>query len=395
MNLRKKWLYNLKIHYLWTFFSSVLFLTPIITLYYKFYWLSIHDLLILGAISTFFLTILEIPTSTLWDTIWRVKILKYSVLSSLVWFLIIFLFPNIYSFYIAIFFASLWNALWNWIWHAKLQEDLEAADKKKDFWKIVWRLIAIQNVWKLFTPVVIYFVLKYVSNWYQILAWLDVVMWIVAIFFVFKFKEIWDFKKAKNKKDFYFIQIATFKNGFSYLFSHKSLLILILLMVLWNDLGYLARVLLPSLVENWFKDFLGSYVILFSVLAGIIWNLLPDKLWNKFSWEKMFVVLLFFNSLFHIWAYFYVDNNFILTLFFIFISFVVGIYWPAWNHLVMTLTEIKEKATVRSLFLMIIWIFESLFLFILSFYSLKIWLLVLSVLIFTGFIVWSLCFNKK
>jgi hypothetical protein len=54
----------------------------------------------------------------------------------------------------------------------------------------------------------------------------------------------------------------------------------------------------------------------------------------------------------------------------------------------MNLTNIQEKATVRSLFLMIIWIFEALFLFIFSFVSLKFGLLFLAIMIFIAFIFW-------
>ncbi len=394
MNLKETWLYNLKIHYIWTFFSSVLFLAPIITLYYKFYWLDIQDILILSSFFTLFVTLLELPTSTIWDTIWRVRVLKMSVLFSLLSYIVIFLFPNIYCFYVALFFSALWNALWSGTWQAKLQEDLEACGKTKEFWKIIWRLIALQNIWKLFTPIVIFFVLKYFINWYSILAFLDILFFVVATFFVFKFVEIWEVKKSKDKKEFLNIQKKAFKNWFSFLIKSKSLLLLLILMILWNNLWYLARVLLPSLVENWVEDFLSSYVIWFSVLAGILWNLIPKKLWDKFSWEKSFTALLLFNSILHFFAYLYVDNNLILTLLFVFISFTVGIYCPIRNHLIMEFLTIKEKATVRSLFLMIVWFFEFIILFSLSSLSLQFWLLFLSILIFVWFVVWVLFFKK-
>jgi hypothetical protein len=53
-------------------------------------------------------------------------------------------------------------------------------------------------------------------------------------------------------------------------------------------------------------------------------------------------------------AYLEVENNLILSIIFILISFIIGIYGPTWNHIIMNLTNIQEKATVRSLFLMII-----------------------------------------
>jgi len=128
MNQKQQWLYNLKIHYIWTFFSSVLFLAPIITLYYKYFGLTVHDIVILSATFTLFSTLFEIPTSTLWDTIWRVKVMKISVLFSLFSMFLIFLFPNVIVFYIAVFFSALWQALWSWTGHAKLQEDLQASN---------------------------------------------------------------------------------------------------------------------------------------------------------------------------------------------------------------------------------------------------------------------------
>ncbi len=394
MNLKETWLHNLKIHYIWTFFSSVLFLAPIITLYYKFHWLDIQQILILTSFFSLSVTLLEIPTSTIWDTIWRVKVLKMAVISDLLAFIIIFLFPNIYCFYIALFFSALWNALWSWTGHAKLQEDLEAAEKTKEFWKVIWRLIALQNVWKLFTPIIIYLVLKYFEKWYTILAWLDVLAFGVAVFFVFKFIEIWEITKTNGKKDFIDLQIKTLKNWFKFLIRNKSLLILLILMILWNNLWYLAKTLLPSITKNWVKDFLSSYIIWFSVLAWILWNLIPKKLWDKFTWEKVFIILLFVNSILHITASLYVNNNLIITILFILISFTIWIYWPTWNHLVMWLTNIKEKATVRSIFLMIIWLFESLMLFTLSFFSLQISLFLLWILTFSWFIIWVLSFKK-
>jgi len=265
MILKERWLFNLKIHYTWTFFSSILFLSPIITLYYKLFGLTIHDILILTSVFTLFSTLLEIPTSTIWDTIGRVKVMKISVLSSLFSFILIFLFPNIFVFYLAIFFSALWNALWSWTGHAKLQEDLEASEMQNQFWKVIWRLIALQNIWKLFTPIIIYFVLKYIENWYQILAWLDILAYSIWVFFVFKFIEIWEIQIYKN--NFLKSQKEVLKKAFNFLFKTKELLLFLILMILANDLGYLARVLLPSLVENWVADFLSSYIIWFSILA--------------------------------------------------------------------------------------------------------------------------------
>ena len=388
MDLKQKWLYNLKIHYIWTFFSSFLFLAPIITLYYQYYWLSLHDIVILWAFFSLTSTLLEIPTSTIWDTIGRVKVMKLSVLSSLFWLFLIFIYPNIYIFYIATFFSALWQALWSGTWHAKLQEDLEASWMQNEFWKVIWRLIALENTWKLFTPVVIYFVLKYLENAYHILAWLDVLAYSIWVFFVFKFIEFGKVEKYKNKKEFLQSQKQVLSNAYNFLIWNKILLYFLILMILANDLGYLARILLPSLVENGVASFLSSYIIWFSVLAWILWNLIVQKIWEKLSWNKLFLFLILLNAILHFSAYLNVENSFILSVIFILISFIIGLYWPTWNHIVMQLTSIQEKATVRSLFLMIIWLFEAFMLLILSYFDLKNALLTLSILMLIWFIFW-------
>lgn len=107
----------------------------------------------------------------------------------------------------------------------------------------------------------IYFVLKNFESWYRILALLDVLFFIIAVIFVFKFVEIWEVKKYINKKEFLNSQIIAFKNWINFFVKSKNILVFLLIMILWNDLWYLARVLLPNLVENWVSDFLSSYVI--------------------------------------------------------------------------------------------------------------------------------------
>jgi len=248
----------------------------------------------------------------------------------------------------------------------------------------------LENIWKLFTPVGIYFILKYFENGYRILAFLDVIFYAIWVFFVFKFIEFGRVDKYKNFKEFYKVQLETLKTWFSFFVLNKGLLALLLIMILWNDLWYLAKVLLPNLVENGVKDFLSSYIVWFSVLAWIIWNLTVDKLAKKFSYKKLFLFLIFINSVLHFLAYYFSENNFLLSICFIFISFTIWFYGPSWNHILMEKTDIQQKATVRSIFLMILWLFEAIFLFVFSFIKLKLALLILAIVIFFAFVIGSL-----
>ena len=193
-NFRKIGKYNLKIHYFWTFLISFAFLSPIISLFYQFHWLSVSDIIFITSIYYFFIFLLEIPTSTLWDNLGRVKTMIYSILVAFIPLLIYLFIPSYEMFFVAIFFSALWQALWSWNAQAKLEDDLAAIWKKADFWKTIWKLVSLTQVWKLLTPVIIYFILKYFDNSYQILVSLDIFIWIL-VFFVLKWHNF--FQKYK------------------------------------------------------------------------------------------------------------------------------------------------------------------------------------------------------
>jgi len=48
---------------------SFAFLSPVISLYYKFYGLEVSDIIFISSIYYFFIFLLEIPTSTLGDNL--------------------------------------------------------------------------------------------------------------------------------------------------------------------------------------------------------------------------------------------------------------------------------------------------------------------------------------
>ncbi len=197
--LIKVWEKNLKIHYFWTFLISFAFLSPVITLFYQFHWLDVKDIIFISSIYYFFVFLLEIPTSTLWDNFGRVKTMIYSVVA---WFIPLFIYlflPSYKMFFVAIFFSALWQALWNGNAQAKLEDDLSAIWNKADFWKTIWKLISLTQIWKLLTPIIIYFVLKYFYNWYSILVSLDLLVWIWVFFIISWFKEIDDSYLIKTK----------------------------------------------------------------------------------------------------------------------------------------------------------------------------------------------------
>lgn len=394
--IKKECAHNMKIHYLWSFVWSFLFLTPVLSIFYQFYWLDISKIVILSSLFSFFVTILEIPTSTLWDSIGRTKTLKLSILSSFISYLIYFFFPSPNMFYIAVFFSALWQALWSGTGHAKLQEDLEGINQEKKFWIVIGRLIALSEIGKIITPIAIYFILKYSENPYHLLAGLDLIVWFFAIIFVFQFKK-WADEETHFDGIWHFFeeQKTILKKWATFFFHSKTLLMLLFLMILWNNLGYLDKVFLPYITKEWLKDFLSSYVLWGAVVSWIAWNILIKKISNKIAWEKLFISLIWISSILHLLSFFFAWNLSLLIPLFFIISFFTGLYLPTWNHLLMSASNTKEKATTRSFFLLCLGAFKSLFLYISNFFAFQFVLLFISILSFFGFIFWSIYYGKR
>jgi hypothetical protein len=59
-----------------------------------------------------------------------------------------------------------------------------------------------------------------------------------------------------------------------YLFSNTDLKKLLAVVILTSDYGYLNKIILPDLVSSGVKNYMTSYLVWFSILAGIAGNLL-------------------------------------------------------------------------------------------------------------------------
>ena len=398
MNLKQAWLRNLKIHYIWTFFSSFVFLSPVISLYYLNYGLNISDIILLTALFKIFWSILEIPTSTIWDTWSKSKTMFLSAVFSVFSSILYFIYPVYFVFIIAIFFSALAQALWSGTWHAKLEEDLKAAWMENDFQKVLWRLIALLRLWTLLTPIFIFFILKNFTNWYQILAFVDIIIWIIVLFFVSKFKDLDTSMYKKFSNNFWkniSIQIETLKNSFKYLVSNKKLLLFLFLIILWTDWGLLAITYLPIIVDiNSIADYFGSFFTLWVTISSIIWwifaHKISKKIWNNFSIWILFVLL--WTS--HLLTSFFHTNTIILTLVIMLSTFVSVVVFTIWNWVLVKLTQIKEKSTTRSIFLSVVSLYSYLILLILSKLSLELAFLIIGIIIIFSWMMFIL-FNKK
>ena len=396
MGIKEDWLFNLKIHYIWTFVSSFLLLPPILGLYYLNYGLEIKDIILITAFYNIFVSILEIPTSTLWDTWSRVKVMLLSVISIWIGILIYFFLPFYYMFFVAVFFTALWEALWSWTAHAKLEEDLKAAWKKDEFWKVIGRLIALQRWWSLIAPIVIYFILKLLppENSYNILAGLDIILWIFVIYFVSKFKEIDKSYQihTKNLKENLTVQLNTLKNSFKFVFSSKNLILLLLLVILWSDAWFLTSIFLPIIKTWWLADYTSSIFVWIITFFTIFWALYSDTIW-KLLWKHRALILLFsLKGLVYLWLFFLWRNIIFSTIWMILVTFFIFASQPIWNTILIEVTKDNSiKSTTRSIFFSFIGIYNYVLLLLIAFVEIKIWFLIISIiLLFSGIIIWNM-----
>lgn len=382
------WEYNLKIHYFWTFLMSFAFLSPIISLYYKFFGLSVSDIIYISSIYYFFIFLLEIPTSTLWDNLGRVKTMIYSVSAGFIPLIIYLFIPSYEMFFVAIFFSALWQALWSGNAQAKLEDDLVAIWKKADFWKTIWKLISLTQIWKLVTPVIIYFILKYFNNPYPILASLDLFVWFLVFIVIIKFKEIDDnyIRKSKWFINSIELHLETIIESSKYLYYSRTIVFLLISMLFWTDLLLLSKVILPVLVESWVEDYIWSIVVWFATLAWILWSLSASKIAWKIWWIKSFSLFIILNMILHFLAFLFFYNKFILTILFLFITYVEFAYMPIWNHILMDITPVRAKATIRSIFISILLLYQFLLLFMFSFLKIDLALLIIGFLMICAII---------
>ncbi|MDD2870894.1 MAG: MFS transporter [Candidatus Gracilibacteria bacterium] len=372
--------FNLKIHYFGTFLISFSFLSPVISLYYKFFGLGISDIVFISSIYYFYIFLLEIPTSTFGDNLGRVKTMKYSILAGFFPLLIYLFIPSYEMFFVAIFFSALGQALWNGNAQAKLEDDLNAIGKKADFGKTIGKLISLTQVGKLITPLIIFFVLKYFPNSYSILVSLDLLVWIFVFLVISRFKEIDDsyIRKADGIINSMSLHIDTIMDSFKYMKSTKSIVFLLVSMLFGTDLYLLAKVILPVIVEGGVEDYVSSIVVWFATISGILGSLSSSKIANKLGWQMSFTLLVFLNMILHFMAFYFFEQRFILTVLFICITFVEFAYMPIRNHILMDITPIRAKATIRSLFISVLLLYQFVLLFLLSFVKINVSLLIIG-----------------
>ena len=137
---------NIKIHWWINLISGITFLVPIISIFYKYTGLSTFEIILISNIFTFWMRILELPTSVLADTFGRKKSLIASVVSNFLCTIFILLCPNLTGFCIAAIFQALYYSFRSGTWQAFLEENLSKLWQEDKFWRFFWKFSFIENL---------------------------------------------------------------------------------------------------------------------------------------------------------------------------------------------------------------------------------------------------------
>ena len=380
---------NIKIQWIINIISGITFLVPIVTLFYKYTWLSTFEIILITNIFTFWMWFLELPTSVLADTFWRKPSLLASVISNFLCTLFILLFPSLWWFCIASVFQALYYSFWSWTGQAFLDENLAVLWEEEKFWRYFGKFSFYWEISWLITPLISSLILKLLPNtWYTVLAWLDCISALAIVILVLYLKESFlDREKISSFKQAIKVNYTTWVNAIKTVFNDNKLKIFLVYRSLTHHVTFFWILLLPILSEKGMADWLSWAIVsvftIGSMFASKYCYIWWEKLWYKHSWKWstvwqaiiLIIAWLFFNS----WI-------FLVLLYFVF-SVFDWIINPSWNHELVQLSKWRSIATIRSIIFWLVALYITLMKWALSYLSPEIALVILWIIVLTTNIV--------
>jgi MFS family permease len=342
---------NIKIHGWINFMSGILFLIPIITLFYKFTGLSLFEIIVISNVSTLCIWIFELPTSVLADTTGRKKSMLYSVVCNFLAALMIFIFPSYIGFIVAAVFAALYWSFWSGTGQAFLEENLRVLKREGDFGKVIGSFMFYGELGTLATPVIASLILKYFGDaGFRVLAGLDVLFAITLIILVLKLTEttklrkgVLTWKKALDEN----MHIA--KVALKNVFHNSKLKLFMIYRSLSHHMLFFGIILLPTLSERGMEDWYAGIVVAVSTLGSMFaakYAYLYDK---KFSYNSAWVLGTAMQAVCMIIAALVLNSWIAVAVIYVIFCAFDGLWQPSWNHILVELTKGKAIATTRSI----------------------------------------------
>lgn len=392
---------NLRINTRISFISWVSFLIPIISIFYKYTWLSTSEIVLMSNIFTFWMWIFELPTSVLADTMWRKKSLVASVVCNFICCALILFFPNFIGFAIAAVFQWLYYSFWSWTGQAFLEENLSKIWKREKFWKFFWKFNFYTELASVITPLIASAILKWQPDlWYTILAWLDTVFALILVIFTVQLIETSQVKqKFSSFKHILKVNIDTWISAVKDVFWDSNLKNFLVYRCLTHHVKYFWILLLPILAEKGMVDWLSWLLTTVFTLWSMFASKYVYKIWEKYWYHSSFVWSTIIQWVFLIIAGIFFKSWIFLFIIYFFFSIFDGFVFVSRNHCLVELTQWKSLATCRSIIFACVSLYMTIVRRILSYFDTNVSLIIIwiIVLVFNIFLAkkFSLMFKKE
>ena len=384
---------NIKIHWWISLISWITFLVPIISIFYKYTGLSTFEIILISNIFTFWMWILELPTSVLADTFWRKKSLIASVVSNFLCTTFILLCSNLTWFCIAAVFQALYYSFRSWTWQAFLEENLSKLWQEDKFWRFFWKFSFYWESAAIITPLIASAILKISPDtWYTILAALDCVSAFTLIILTYQLTETSKISdKIKTFKQAIKLNIDTWVNAIKNVFRNKDMRTFLIYRSLSHHATFFGILLLPILSEKWMLDWVSWLITTIFTIWSMFASKYAYKWWEKYGYNHSRIRSTIWQAICLIIAWILFKSRILLAFIYLVFSIFDWIISPSRNHELIKLTKWKSIATSRSI------IFGSLALYmtfmkrILSYLEPNIALITLWIII----LVTNIIFSKK
>jgi MFS family permease len=342
---------NMRIHGLINLISGIVFLIPIITLFYKYTGLNLAQIILISNITTFSMFLFELPTSVRADTAGRKKSMFISVVCNVISAVMILLFPSLRGFAIAAFFAALYGSFRSGTGQAFLEENLRILWREKEFGKHIGRFMFYGELVALITPLIASGILKLFGDaGYTMLAGLDVISALILVSLVIKLKEPYPIhKKMMTIKEAIQKNRETAKTAIANVFKNKKMRLLVIYRSLSHHVAFFWIIFLPMLSNNGMPDRYGWFVATIISIGGIFALKYAYKIGEKYSYNFARILWTSVQWLLVIIAGLLTGSRIRLIIICFVFEIFDGLRQPSRNHVLVQLTKGKAIATTRSI----------------------------------------------
>jgi len=342
---------NIKIHAWINFLSGVVFLVPIISLYYSYVGLSLAEIILISNIASFSIWIFELPTSVLADTTGRKRSLLFSVVFNFLFSLIILVYPSLIGFSIAAIFQALYYSFWSGTGQAFLQENLRILKREKEFGKVIGSFMFYGQLASIVTPLIASLILKFSPLCgFKILAGIDVFFAAALIVLTTRLTETTQLNtKIKNFKHALHVNWDTAVSALKNVFGSKKLRLFMVYRSFSHHVLFLEVLLLPLLSEKGMLDWMSGFIMALFVVASMFASKFAYKIGEKYGYNKSWVLSTIAQAICLILIGLVINSWVLVVLIYFCFSIFDGLIAPSWNHSLVQLTGGKAIATTRSI----------------------------------------------